>query len=116
MKSYLIEVYPEASAPADSVTRAGLEKGLLGFEVKAAGKTHRVVFNPTGKPQVYRLSPTDAESQIHREGARYRPAWISPEGREEPAPAPTQVTREELATDIAMPPYSHVTLVSKTRS
>lgn len=112
---YLVELYPDVSTPAKSVTRTKFNNGLIGFEVKAAGKTHRVVFNATGEPQVYRLSPTDADADIHREGGRYRPAWISPEGREEHAPVPTRATRKELTHGITVPPYSHVTLVSQPR-
>ena len=87
-KFYLVEIRPDASAPA-AVQRIESGAGVLGFTVKDGSGSYQVFFNPTEEE---RPLPPGLAGTMHRSGERFRPDWLRDAGAVEsvssqPAPA-----------------------------
>lgn len=105
---YLAELRAEDAPPADEVRMLTLTDGLSGFSLKEKGRTYCVVFNPTAATQIWRMPATKAPVRLYRDGERYRPAWISREGRGEPDSGGRSLTPAQMTEGISIPAFGHL--------
>ncbi|MDZ7619460.1 MAG: hypothetical protein U1E05_20870, partial [Patescibacteria group bacterium] len=95
---FTVEVFPEWSAPADSVRRIATPEGLRGLEVRAGGRWRLLMHNPTDAPMALDTVLPWAEG----------PLLLHASGSQKPAGAPFEATEGRVQLEI--PAHSHVVL------